>query len=213
MWLGMLAILAILVTRKPATMVAQAGILLMVMIALGTAGHWVRSLKLIGPTAAIVFLITLISFDLQTASLLTLRLVCLLTVSLVAFGAVTPEEMGDGLRKLGVPYGFSFILTTSMRYVPLMGLKIRRIYDAQRSRGIDLRPKLGNLGNFRALLMPLLVQSFILSDGLALAMESRGFGRKDRSCRREYRMAVLDYGLLAASLAAFLVFFWWERGP
>jgi energy-coupling factor transport system permease protein len=135
-----------------------------------------------------------------------------LTVSFIFFHAINPEEIGDGLEKIGIPYVVVFILTTAMRYVPLIGPQIRNIIRVQQSRGIDLRPRLKNAVNFMALLMPLLVQSFLVSDELAMAMETRGFGCKGRSSRREYRLTFMDWVLLTAVLTFLLIFFWWERG-
>jgi energy-coupling factor transport system permease protein len=132
-------------------------------------------------------------------------------VSFVFFRIMTPEELGDGMRKLAVPYEFSFILTTSMRYVPFIGRRINHIMDAQRSRGIDLRPRIRNVVHFTALLMPLLVQSFLLSEELAMAMESRGFRLKGRSFRRDYRIPLREYALMILSLALLVAFVWWER--
>jgi len=194
------------------------------------------------------------------AILLSVRLINLLTVSFIFFHAINPEEIGDGLEKIGIPYVVVFILTTAMRYVPLIGLQIRNIIrsylkkvfspdigvepspqvldilkyacglslgfalisnenpnfemasSVQQSRGIDLRPRLKNAVNFMALLMPLLVQSFLMSDELAMAMETRGFGCKGRSSRRKYRLMLMDWGLLTAGLTFLLIFFWWERG-
>lgn len=62
-----------------------------------------------------------------------------------------------------------------------------------------------------ALLMPLLVQSFLLSDELALAMESRGFGRKDRSSRRQYHLSVKEIAMMIISLTLLAVLYWVER--
>ncbi len=146
------------------------------------------------------------------AFLLSVRLINLLTVSIILFHTITPEEMGDGLGKIGIPYEVVFILTTAMRYVPLIESKIRNITSAKQSRGIDLRLRLNNAVNFMALQVPLLVQSCLLSDELAMAMETRGFGRKGRSSRRKYRLTFMDWGLLTADLIFLLIFFWWERG-
>jgi len=99
-----------------------------------------------------------------------------------------------------------------MRYVPLIRQKIRNIIDAQSSRGIDLRPRLKNVGNFLALLMPLLAQSFVLSDELALAMESRGFGRKGRSLRRQFNLTLWECALMIGALLLLVFFAFWERG-
>ena len=110
---------------------------------------------------------------------LALRLFCsFLGIDPGVFGATGPGEIGDALRLLGFPYALAFMITSGMRYVPLIGLKVRHITEAQRSRGIDLAFRLRNVKNLIALLMPLLFQSFILADDLAVAMESRGVRQK-----------------------------------
>ena len=209
--LGLTAMAAVFVARKPETLVVESIILLAALPLLGLGKEWAHSFRYFWPMLGLVFIIAFFSFDLQAALLLATRLFNLLTVSFVFFRTVTPEEMGATLNKLGVPYGFAFILTTAMRYVPLIRLKIRHIIDAQSSRGIDLRPRLRNVANFMALLMPLLAQSFVLSDELAVAMESRGFGRKGRSSRRQYGLTFLDYSLMVGALLLLVLFAFWER--
>jgi energy-coupling factor transport system permease protein len=142
--------------------------------------------------------------------MLSLRLVNLLTLSFLFFQTIGPEELADSFRKMGVPYEFCFILTTSLRYVPFMGGRIRRIIDAQRSRGIDMRPRLRNMPNFIALLIPLLIQSFVLAEQLALAMESRGFARTGRTFRKTYHISVGEYVMMIAALGLLVAFILWE---
>ena len=210
--LGLMAIAAVFVAREPETLVVESIILLAALPLLGMAKEWAHSFRYFWPMLGLVFVIAFFSFDLQAALLLAARLFNLLTVSFVFFRAVSPEELGATLNKLGVPYAFAFILTSAMRYVPLIRLKIRHIIDAQSSRGIDLRPRLKNVGNFMALLMPLLAQSLVLSDELALAMESRGFGRKGRTSRRQYGLTFLDCSLMVGALLLLALFAFWERG-
>jgi len=210
--LGLMAIAAVLVARKPETLVVESIILLAALPLLRMGKEWAYSFRYFWPMLGLVFVIAFFSFNLQVALLLAVRLFNLLTVSFVFFRTVSPEEIGATLNKIGVPYAFAFILTTAMRYVPLIRLKIRHIIDAQSSRGIDLRPRLRNVGNFMALLMPLLAQSFLLSDELALAMESRGFGRKGRSSRRQYDLTFWDYFLMVGALLVLVLFAFWERG-
>ena len=207
-----MAIAAVFIAAEPETLVVESIILLAALPLLGMGREWAHSFRYFWPMLGLVFVIAFFSFNLQVALLLAIRLFNLLTVSFVFFRTVSPEEMGATLNKLGVPYGFAFILTTAMRYVPLIRQKIRHIIDAQSSRGIDLRPRLRNVGNLMALLMPLLVQSFLLSDELALAMESRGFGRKGRSSRRHYDFAFWDYTLMIGALVLLVTFAFWERG-
>ena len=206
-----MAIAAVLVAREPKTLVVESIILLAALPLLGMGKDWAHSFRYFWPMLGLVFVIAFFSFNLQVALLLVIRLFNLLSVSFVFFRTVSPEEIGATLNKIGVPYAFAFILTTAMRYVPLIRLKIRHIIDAQSSRGIDLRPRLRNVGNFMALLMPLLAQSFLLSDELALAMESRGFGRKGRSTRRQYDLTFWDYFLLVGALLVLILFAFWER--
>ena len=210
--LGLMAIAAVFVAREPETLVVESIILLAALPLLRMGKEWAHSFRYFWPMLGLVFVIAFFSFNLQVALLLAIRLFNLLTVSFVFFRTVSPEEMGATLNKLGVPYSFAFILTTAMRYVPLIRQKIRNIIDAQSSRGIDLRPRLRNVGNFLALLMPLLAQSFVLSDELALAMESRGFGREGRSTRRQYDLTFWDCALMVGALVLLVIFAWWERG-
>ena len=209
--LGLTAIAAVFIAAEPETLVVESIILLAALPLLGMGREWAHSFRYFWPMLGLVFVIAFFSFNLQVALLLAVRLFNLLTVSFVFFRTVSPEEIGATLNKIGVPYAFAFILTTAMRYVPLIRLKIRHIIDAQSSRGIDLRPRLRNVGNFMALLMPLLAQSFLLSDELALAMESRGFGRKGRSSRRQYDLTFWDYSLMAGALLLLVFFAFWER--
>jgi energy-coupling factor transport system permease protein len=206
-----MAITTVLVSVRPLTLVVESSLLLISLVVFRAGGSWRRSLPLILPMVGLVFAISFLSYGLSIASLLALRLLNLLTVSLVFFQKITPEEVGDAIRKLGIPYEWSFIMTTSMRYVPLINRRIRQIADAQRSRGIDLRPRLRNVPNFMALLMPLLVQSFLLSEELAMAMESRGFRSKARSFRKEYRIAPWEFLLMILCLVSTVALAYWEK--
>lgn len=210
--LGVMAIAGVFIAQRPYTLVAEGVIVFVALPLLGNGKALIRSLRLVWTMVALVFVIAYLSFDTQTALLLSLRLLNLLIVSFIFFHKFGPDELGDALRKMGVPHAFAFILTGGMRYVPLIGRRIRHIMDAQQSRGIDLRPRIRNIPNFMALLMPLLVQSFVLSDELAIAMESRGFSRKDRSWRREYRLTPMEYGVMLSSLVLVIALAWWERG-
>ena len=210
--LGIMGIAAVMIAADPATLLVEFGTIIVSLHLFDLGRPWLHSLRLSVPVVVLVALVGTVSFSPGAAAVLSLRLINLLSVSFLIFHTISAEEMGDALRKLGVPYEFAFILTTAMRYVPLIGQKIRSIIAAQTSRGIDLRLRLKNLGNLSALLMPLLVQSFLLSEHLAIAMESRGFGRKGRSMRGEYRLRIWEYALMTGGLCLLLALAWWERG-
>lgn len=171
-----------------------------------------RPLRLMGPMVALVFVLGMVFFEMQTALQLVLRVFSLLGISSVCFASLKPEEAGAALAELKIPPGPAFMLTAGMRYVPLIEQKIRSIRDAQQVRGVDLRPRLANIGNWMALLLPLLVHCFLLADELALAMEARGFSGKRRTPRRSARLRVLDGAVMAATLCALAALVCWERG-
>jgi energy-coupling factor transport system permease protein len=210
--LGLMAMVAVFIAHKPETLLAQCGIILFFLPFLGIGNTLIRSLRITCPMIALIFTITFFFYDILAALLLSVRLLNLLAVSFILFRVTGVEEMGNALKGIGIPHSFVFIFTTAMRYVPLIGQKIRRIMDAQFSRGIDLRPKLKNARNFMALLMPLLIQSFVLSDELAIAMETRGFGCKGHFKRKTHRLNGWDYSLMAIGLGLLIVFGWWENG-
>ena len=210
--IGALSLGAVLIADKPETHIATLVVLAALIPLSGLWGKWARSFKLFGSMVLLVFVITFLSFGAITAAWLSVRLVNLMTVSFLFFNWLSPEQMGAGLRRFGAPHEPVFVLTAAMRYVPLIGRKIRSIMDAQISRGIDLRPRLKNAGRYLALLMPLLAQSFVLSEDLAVAMESRGFGRKDRTVRGNTRMRPAELLLIAATILAASLYVWWEKG-
>jgi energy-coupling factor transport system permease protein len=206
------AVGAVLVTRRPETLAVQSLLLLGAIILLKDDRRPGHLRRLFLPMTALVFMTGLVFFDLQTALRLASRLFNLLAVSFVCFKTIDPDEMAGALQKLGIPFSLVFILSAGLRYVPLIGRKIHNIVDAQQARGIDLRPRIRNIPHFAALLTPLVVQAFVLSDDLALAMESRGFGCENRSSRRTYLLRPIDYILIGASLGGLCLLAWWERG-
>lgn len=174
----------------------------------GILRPWIRSLRVAGPMVAMVFFVGVFAFGLEEALEMAFRFLTLLTASFILFASLSPHELAWALRKMGVPRVFSFILVTAMRYVPLLTRRFRAVVDAQRSRGIDLRPKVTNLRNLLAPVTPFLVQSFQLAEDLALAMEARGFSRKTRTTRKDGTVPLWQYGLVVV-FSGLVALIWW----
>jgi energy-coupling factor transport system permease protein len=180
--------------------------LLVLMVAEGRS--YLRWLRLVAPMVIFWFAIAWWAFDLVTAESTSLRLLALTSVFFVFFRSTPPEDLGNALVKVGLPYSLAFVLSVSLQFVPVISRKARNVVDAQRSRGIPLEPGLAALRYYPALLGPLLVQSFQLADELAEAMEARGFGRAGRTFWRDYRLRAQDWLALAVAilgLAAIIV--------
>jgi energy-coupling factor transport system permease protein len=206
-----LAYAAILIlTQALPALLAELALLAALIVLLGLGQAWLPALRLVLAMTAIVFAISLLAFDLATALTTSVRLVALVTAFFLFFQTTLPEDLGNGLVKMGVPYVFTFILTGAMQFVPVMARKIQDIVDAQRARGIPLGWDLAGWRHIPALLTPLLIQSLKLSDELAEAMESRGFGRPGRTFMREYQVKPWEYGLIAGAIGIVAIV-WWLR--
>jgi len=212
LFLGGACLCAVLVASGLEVLGIQSAMILLLLLTTGLATKWARSMRLLWPTMAMVFVVVYLSFDFWQAIISCAKLFNLLTVSFIFFNKISPQEMADALRKMHVPYSFSFILTTAMRYVPLIGQKTRNIMDAQLSRGIDLRFRPRNFKNIMALLVPLTVQSFMLSEQLGMAMEMRGFARAGRTIRRAYYLKPVDYMAIVVSSISLAAFTCWQMG-
>jgi energy-coupling factor transport system permease protein len=211
LFVGVLIITAVLLTQTRPALLTESLFLASGLIAFGRGKIRRSSLHLIWPTVGTVFVISLLAFGLDMAVDLSLRLVNLFAASTLFFQTLAPEELADTLRSLKVPYPVIFMLLTALRYVPLLGRALRNIYDAQTARGLDVRWRLTNIPRLTALLMPLLVQAFMLAENLAMAMESRGFSRPAKSEPRRHPLTPRDAVCAALGILAFAGLLFWER--
>lgn len=198
----------IVISQQNIWLLMELGFIVTVIVAVGEGRQYLRWLRLVAVMTASWFIISLLTIDLATAVTASLRLVALTSIFFLFFRTTAPQDLGNALVKSGLPYEIAFVLSTSMQFVPLISHKARNVLDAQRSRGIPLKPGLAALRHYPALMAPLLIQAFQLGDELAAAMESRGFGREGRTFRRDYHMGTVDWIalLLAISLVGALVF-------
>jgi energy-coupling factor transport system permease protein len=104
-------------------------------------------------------------------------------------------------RYFGIPYKYTFALTTAMRFIPLFSREASDIMEAQTARGVEFDTK--NFFKKIMLLLPLCVPLLISSvrriEGLAISAELRGFSLRGR--RNGYKR----YRFGAGDIAAFAV--------
>jgi len=184
------------------------GILLMATLLFRLGLAWLGLLKGLGFAAFSFFIIALLAFDLVTAIMAALRLLTIGTVFFLFFQTTSPEALSNALIKMGTPYPFVFVLTTSMQFVHVLIRRVISIRDAQRARGIPIEGGLRALWYLPALAGPLLIQAFQLADELAEAMEARGFGAPGRRFRQEPHLMLLDWAIIILSIAALVTVIW-----
>lgn len=182
------------------------GILTILLLFLHLGHSWLHFLKGLGFAVLAFFVIAWLAFDLNTGIVSGLRLLTIGTIFFLFFRTTPPDMLSNGLLKMGAPYPFTFVLTASMQFIPVLAHRARNIRDAQRARGIPVDGGPGMLLHLPALAGPLLIQAFKFADELAEAMEARGFGITGRRFRHEPHFRWIDWSAVAITLIALVAF-------
>ena len=201
----------VVASGKLTWLLAEWVLLLLFVISIGKIKAYLRWLVMVVPMALFFGAVTWWTVDIRTAAIAALALLILISVFFAFFCTTTPEDIGNSMVKVGLPYPIAFIFSASLQFVPVIGRKAKNVLDAQRSRGIPLEPGWKTFRHYPAFLGPLLIQAFQLAEELAEAMEARGFGRPGRTFFKVYRLRPLDWIALAAGLILLTFCLWWQR--
>jgi len=149
---------------------------------------------------------------LEAGGVLSLRIVLLLSSSLVFVQTTSIPEMMDGLETLLQPIRrfagpVLQVIAIALNFVPLLIHTARRIKMMQIARGADVERRfIGQIRFARSATLPLFVSAFRGAEQLALAMEARGYDPMiERSHYGELRMQTLDWICLFAVLTGCIV--------
>jgi energy-coupling factor transport system permease protein len=188
----------------------------------GLMGRSLRTLRSLVKLSLVLFIVQ-IFFIRQGRPLLTLPFDILITdqgllFSLLFVSRLIAVTMPLGLllsvtrmsdianvltRYFGIPYKYTFVLTTAIRFIPLFAEEMTGIMEAQIARGVEF-----DTGNFfkklRLLLplcVPLLISSVRKIEGSAISAELRGFNLRGRkSGYKRYPFGPGDLVFLLLSL-------------
>ena len=144
----------------------------------------------------------------RTAATMALRIMMLITGTLLLTYTTSPLQLTDGmekllgpLKKLHVPvHELSMMMSIALRFIPTLIEETDKIMNAQKARGAEFDT--GNLIQKAKAMLPLLVPLFISAfrraDELATAMESRCYhGGEGRTKMKVLKMARRDWAALA----------------
>ncbi len=144
----------------------------------------------------------------RNAVFMVLRIIMLITGTLLLTYTTSPLDLTDGLEKLLNPlkkikvpvHELSMMMSIALRFIPTLIEETDKIMSAQKARGADFDT--GNLfQRARAmlpLLVPLFVSAFRRADDLAVAMESRCYhGGVGRTKMKQLKMKTRDIVTLA----------------
>lgn len=119
----------------------------------------------------------------------------------------SPQKLTLGLQKMGLPYKAGLVMSTTIRFVPLINAERAMIVEAQRARGLrlDAGHPLARARKSVAILGPLFVRALGLTQSLATALEARGMGaRPRRTSIVDIQLTRLDRVVIVAAILAVL---------
>ena len=163
---------------------------------------FLRWMRLVLPMAVFLGAVTWWTAGQQHGLAAAVKLVGIATTFFLFFVTTAPEDLANALVKAGLPCSAAFVLSASLQFVPVIGRKAQGVLDAQRARGISMKPGWAAVLHYPAFLAPLLIQAFQLAEELAEAMEARGFGRPGRTFSRSYALKPRDWLAMGAAVAA-----------
>jgi energy-coupling factor transport system permease protein len=134
-----------------------------------------------------------------------IRLNCFVLAAIIFLTSTPIEDFTYGLSKLGIPFVVSFALTLAFRLTPLFMETGQAIVMAQKARGLDLDSggPLRRIRHYVPIIVPVLASGLRRADQLAMALESRGFGKdKKRSVVSEFPVTWRDYVLMSVTFLA-----------
>lgn len=119
-------------------------------------------------------------------------------------------ELVDELEKSGFSPKFGYIVTSVFQILPQMMATKDTILDAQKSRGMETEGKLSvRIKAFFPLISPVVTSSLINTRERAVALEVRGFGRKNKKTfLYDHKKSALDIAvtvLLVCLIAAVII--------
>ena len=170
---------------------------------------WLTSWKVILSVAFIVFLISYATTQILLHSLsMAIRWAVFFTSFSWFLLTTSPDDFGQAFEQTGFPHSFSFSLTLATRFVPLIANELQSVYDAQRSRGLEMDKgnPIRRVKNLIPILIPVIVSVIRRSFELAESLSSRGYGvSKKRTRLYEIKMKLSDYLIFIFTLV-FLIF-------
>ena len=138
----------------------------------------------------------------------SLRFNTMLTVSCFIIWTTQPRDLLLALVKLRVPYSLAFMVTTGLRYIPLIGSEAQTVIRSQRLRGFRyLRLNLFHtISGILNSLRPILTNNIRRATHLSEAVESRAFSpdAAHRTSLRELKTQQQDVILIALLLVCLL---------
>lgn len=161
------------------------------------------------PFSAFIFLTEMLArYSLLFSATISIRFFNLVVSSSLFFTTLSPDEIEFITRWLRMPRDISFVIVSTLRFIPLLAMDLSQIVEVQMSRGLDLQTKNPArwIKNSLPVIVPLIVISVLRSQQMAEAIELRGYGTSKKPTRLvEYNLGIVDAALVLFILLVSLV--------
>ncbi len=127
----------------------------------------------------------------------------LLLVPLVIF-TTQIDNLVVGLVKLRVPYRLAFVLSSTLRFFPLLFGEIQAVKETQRLRGFALEEMraVERVKTYAKVAVPVILGSMFKAQQLEVVLQAKAFsGRGTRTYLHESRLGAAEWLVIAASAA------------
>ncbi len=138
--------------------------------------------------------------------------ILLMVVATYAFTVSTPiDDLLVVMSKVHAPYWLSILVTTALTFIPTMVHKKDLIVEAQRARGARVKDTgpVGQIVSFIPIMVPLITNSILLAENLAVAMTNRGYGATNSmTAMRDLTFRTVDMVVLSVAALTLVVVCW-----
>ncbi len=106
------------------------------------------------------------------------RILMMIAATYLFISTTSVDDILLLMNQLKASYSMSILLTTAITFIPTMNHKKDLILQAQRARGATIRQGgvFGQLRSFVPIMVPLITNSILMANNLAIAMTNRGYG-------------------------------------
>lgn len=134
----------------------------------------------------------------EEAVVAALRMLNMTLLFIYLLGTVKLQDLTASMvRQLKVPYEYAFMFTAGLRFIPDFIAENRAVSEAQACRGLSLKGNfIKQLKRYMSIVRPLMLRSLGRSETMALSLELRGFGGKNRTFLESVALKGRDYVFL-----------------
>ena len=154
--------------------------------------EWLKMLKSFTTLIFLIFIVEVVHIYLlgeyfslkvlmEKPATLTLKFIILVSAFTFFYLSTSPEAFTTSIQQLKfIPYSFSLTLTIALRFIPILAYEFQEVYDAQRSRGVELEKGsiILRIRKMASMLTPLMVKAIRKSFEVAETLETRCYGLK-----------------------------------